>query len=121
MKFQRSHCRASYKEGWPTGNADCSHGKQSLRCSFAVAAAAAFVVVAVAFGAAACGVAESDSRLGWGCAVVAWEEAVVEDLAGSFRSFVLAPAVSDRFELLTAGYLASGEGDAAGVGSVAGA
>lgn len=44
-----------------------------------------------------------------------------EGLAGSFRSFVLVPAVSDKSELLAAGYLASGEGDAVGVGNVAGA
>lgn len=110
--FRQSQCRVSCKEGWPTGNADCSHGKQSQRCSFV-----AFVVVAfVASEVAAFEVAVSGSRLEWGFAVVAWEEAVGEGLAGSCRSSV--PAVSDKSGPLTAGYLAFGEGDAVEVGSV---
>lgn len=112
--FRQSRCRVSCKEVWPTGNADCNHGKRSQRCSFVAVAAAAFVVVA--FGVAAFEVAESGSRLGSGFAVVAWEEAVGEGLAGSYRSFVLVE--SGKSELLAAGYLAFGEGDVAGVGSV---
>lgn len=110
--FRQSQCRVSCKEGWPTGNADCSHGKQSQRCSFVVVAFA-FVASEVA----AFEVAGSGSRLEWGFAVVAWEEAVGEGSAGSCRSFV--PAVSDKSGPLTVGCLAFGEGDAVGVGSVA--
>lgn len=114
--FRQSRCLVSCREGWPTGNAGCNHETQSQHYS-----SAAFVVAAVEVGVAAVVVAELGSRLEWGFAVVAWEEAVGVGWTGSCRSSDPVLAEAGRSELLTAGYLASGEDDAAGVGSVAGA